>query len=76
MKSLTLIAAVLALMAAANAPPTMAQDSKPPGSGARPGLPHQSDPGSTNAAMSSMHYDYRYGYDRHSAWRGHWVLVR
>lgn len=75
MKSLTLIAAVLAL-AAANIPPTMAQDSKPPESGTRPELSQQFDPGSANAATSMAHYEYRYGYDRHSAWRGHWVLVR
>ena len=28
------------------------------------------------AVTSAGHYEYRYGYDRHAAWRGHWIFVR
>jgi hypothetical protein len=27
-------------------------------------------------AVTAPHWEYRYGYDRRAAWRGHWVLVR
>lgn len=25
---------------------------------------------------TAAHWEFRYGYDKHAAWRGHWVLVQ
>jgi hypothetical protein len=52
----------------------MAQESKP--TGTCPGSSQRVDPRSSNAITATAHYEYQYGYDRYSHWRGHWVLVR
>ena len=74
MKNLAHTAAVLALMIAANIPSAMAQESQP--TGACSGSSQRVDTGSLNAMTTTARYEYQYGYDHHSAWRGHWVLVR
>jgi hypothetical protein len=33
------------------------------------------DTSSANAAMTTAHYEYLYGYDKDGAWRDHWVVV-
>ena len=33
-------------------------------------------PSSKDAATTTPYYEYQYGYDKHAAWRGHWVLIR
>jgi hypothetical protein len=74
MKYSLLTAALLALVVAATLSSAMAQESKP--TGACPGSSQRVDPGASNAMTTTAHYEYQYGYDRHSHWRGHWVLVR
>ena len=73
MKYSSLTAAFLALVIAAILSSAMAQESRP--TGACPASSQRVDPGSSNV-MTIAHYEYQYGYDRHSHWRGHWVLVR
>jgi hypothetical protein len=48
----------------------MAQGPKP-----STGISQRVDTGFANAATTTAHYEYQYGYDKHAAWRGHWVLV-
>ena len=74
MKYSSLTAAFLALVVAATLSSVMAQESKP--TGAYLGSSQRVDPGSSNVMTTTAHYEYQYGYDRHSHWRGHWVLVR
>jgi hypothetical protein len=31
---------------------------------------------SSAAVTSAGHYEYRYGYDKHARWRGHWIFIR
>ena len=76
MKNLAHTAAVLALMIAANIPSAMAQESKTSGGSTCPWASPSTDPSASNTTMTTAHYEYQYGYDHHSAWRGHWVLVR
>lgn len=76
MKTLTLAAAALALMAVADVSPTMAQERQPADGSTRPGMASRVESGSTNATTMAPHYEYRYGYDRHAHWRGQWVLIR
>lgn len=76
MKTLSLTTAALALVAAANLSPAMAQGPKPSGGNTWPGISRGVDFGSPNAVTTTPHYEYQYGYDHHAAWRGHWVLVR
>jgi len=74
MKYSSLTAAFLALVVAATLSSVMAQESKP--TGAYFGSSQRVDPGSSSVMTTTAHYEYQYGYDRHSHWRGHWVLVR
>ena len=74
MKYSPLAAAFLALVVAATLSSAMAQESKPTSTFL--GSCQCVDPGSSNALTTTAHYEYQYGYDRHSHWRGHWVLVR
>jgi hypothetical protein len=75
MKTLLLAGAALASLAAVNFSPAMAQGSKLSGGNTWPDILQRVDTGSGNATTAA-HYEYRYGYDKHAAWRGHWVLVR
>jgi hypothetical protein len=75
MKTLLLTGATLALLTAVNFSPVMAQEPKPSGGNTWAGISQRVDTGAANAATTSAHYEYRYGYDKHAAWRGHWVLV-
>jgi hypothetical protein len=76
MRTLLLASATLALLTAVNFSPAMAQESKLSGGNTWAGISRRVDTGSANAAMTGGHYEYQYGYDKHAAWRGHWVLVR
>jgi hypothetical protein len=66
MKSVYVSAAAFALTAAVNLSPALAQG---------PRSQPLTTPSSA-AVTSAGHYEYRYGYDRHAAWRGHWIFVR
>ena len=76
MKALLLAGAALALLTAVNLSPAMAQGPKPSDDNAWPGISQRVDTGAANAAATTAHYAYQYGYDKHGAWRGHWVLAR
>jgi hypothetical protein len=76
MKSPLLAGATLALLTAVNFPPAMAQGPKLSGENIWAGISQRVDTSSVNPATTTAHYEYQYGYDKHAAWRGHWVLVR
>ncbi|MBV8121938.1 MAG: hypothetical protein JO081_18600 [Alphaproteobacteria bacterium] len=75
MKSLGLITPTVALAAALSVAPATAQNLAPCGS-ARSVVGASATPSSANNASTAPHWEYQYGYDKHAAWRGHWVLVR
>jgi hypothetical protein len=76
MKTLLLAGTTLALLAAVNLSPAMAQGSKLSGGNTWPGISQRADPGVSITAAATPHYEFQYGYDKHARWRGHWVLVR
>jgi hypothetical protein len=76
MKTLWLAGATLALLTTVNFSPAMAQGPKLSGGNTWPGISQRVDTGSANPAATPAHYEYQYGYDKHAAWRGHWVLAR
>lgn len=76
MKTLLLTAATAALLTTVNFAPAMALGPKLSGGNTWPGISERVDPGSANAAAATPHWEHWYGYDKHAAWRGHWVLVR
>jgi hypothetical protein len=76
MKTLLLASATLALLTAVSFSPAMAQEPKPSGGNTWAGISQRVDMSSANVAATAAHYEYQYGYDKHAAWRGHWVLVR
>ena len=76
MKILLLAGATLALLTAVNFSPAMAQGPKLSGGSTWPGISQRVDTSSANPATTTAHYEYQYGYDKHGAWRSHWVLVR
>ena len=76
MKPLLLSAAALAMLAAANLSTAMAQGPKLSGGNTWPGISQRVDRGSPDAAATTAHNEYQYGYDHHARWRGHWVLVQ
>ena len=72
MKSINVSAAALALTAAVSLSPALAQAPK-----AFAGERSQPLTTPSSAAVKSAgHFEYRYGYDRHARWRGHWIFVR
>jgi hypothetical protein len=76
MKKLLLTTAVLTLLVFANTSPTSAQGPKSSSGSTWPGISAGLNSGSANGVTTAPHYEYQYGYDHHSKWRGHWVLVR
>ena len=76
MKILLLAGATFALLNAVALSAAMAQEPKPSGGNTWAGISQRVDTGAANAPATTPHYEYRYGYDKHAAWRGHWVLVR
>ena len=76
MKTLLLAGATVAFLTAVNFAPVMAQGPKASDDNAWPGISQPVDSGSANAATTTAHYEYQYGYEKHGGWRGHWVLVR
>ena len=76
MKTLLFAGATVTLLTAVNFLPAMAQGPKLSGGNTWAGISQRVDTGSANVAATAAHYEYRYGYDKHGAWRGHWVLVR
>jgi hypothetical protein len=73
MKTLLFASTALALLTAVNFSLAMAQGPKLSGESTWAGISQRVD---ASSVMTSAHYEYRYGYDKHGAWRGHWVLVR
>jgi hypothetical protein len=76
MKTLLLASTTLALLAAINLSPAMAQGSKLSGGNTWPGISQRVEPGASTIAAVTPRYEFQYGYDKHARWRGHWVLVR
>ena len=76
MKPLLFAGAALALLTAVNFSPAMAQGPKLSGGNTWPGISQRVDPDGSTAAATTPSYEWQYGYDKHAAWRGHWVLVR
>jgi hypothetical protein len=76
MKTLLLAGATVALLTAVNFSPATAQRPKPSGGNTWAGISQRVDVSFANSATTTAHYDYQYGYDKHGAWRGHWILVR
>jgi hypothetical protein len=76
MKTLLLAGATLGLLNAVNLSAAMPLEPKPSGGDTWAGISQRVDAGSANAPATTAHYEYQYGYDKHAAWRGHWVLVR
>jgi len=72
MKSVYVSAAVFALTAAVNLSPALAQ--APEAFGQERSQPLTTS--SSAAVTPAGHYEYRYGYDKHARWRGHWIFVR
>jgi hypothetical protein len=72
MKSVYVTAAAIALTAAVNLSPALAQG---PTAFGREGSQSLTTPSSA-AVTSAGHYEYRYGYDKHARWRGHWIFIR
>ena len=72
MKSVYVSAAVFALTAAVNLSAALAQ--APEAFGQERSQPLTTS--SSAAVTSAGHYEYRYGYDKHARWRGHWIFVR
>jgi len=64
------------LLTAVELTPAMAQGPKLSGGNTWAGISRRVDTGSADAAATTAHYEYQYGYDKHGAWRGHWALVR
>jgi hypothetical protein len=75
MKSLCFTTPAVALAAALSVAPATAQNLAPCGS-ASSVVGEAATPSSANKASTAPHWEYQYGYDKHAAWRGHWVLVR
>jgi hypothetical protein len=69
-------ATTLALVAAVNFSPAMAQGPNPSDGNTWAGISRRVDTSAPSAATTPPHYEYQYGYDHHARWRGHWVLVR
>jgi len=76
MKTLLLAGAAPALLVAVSFSPAMALGPKLSGGNTWPAISERVDTSSANAAATTAHYEYQYGYDKHGAWRGHWILVR
>ena len=72
MKSVYVSAAAFALTAAVNLSPALAQ--APEAFGQERSQPLTTS--SSAAVTSPGHYEYRYGYDKHARWRGHWIFVQ
>jgi hypothetical protein len=69
MKTLLLAGTGLALLTAVNFSPAMAQGTKPSGGNTWAGISQRVDTSSANTAATAAHYEYRYRYDKHAAWR-------
>lgn len=75
MKAVLLAIAVPALVIAAYLSPAIGQTPKPFGGKNSPGIYRNVGTGARTAGTTTMHYEFRYGYDHHGGWRGHWSLV-
>ena len=72
MKPVYVSAAAIALAAAVNLSPALAQG--PTAFGREGGQPLTTP--SPAAVTSAGHYEYQYGYDKHARWGGHWIFIR
>lgn len=73
---LLLAGTAVALLTTVNFAPAMAQGLKLSGGNTWADISQHVDASSATAAATTAHYEYQYGYDKHGAGRGHWVLVR
>jgi hypothetical protein len=64
------------LLTAVNFSPATALGPKLSGGNSWAGILQRVDTSSAHGATTGAHYEHRYGYGKHGAWRGHWVLVR
>ena len=69
MKTLLLAGATLALLTAVDFTPAIAQGPKLSGGNTWAGISQRIDTSSADAAATTAHYEYLYGYDKHGAWR-------
>jgi hypothetical protein len=76
MKTLLLAGTTLAVLAAVNLSPAMAQGSKLSCGNTWPGISQRAHPSASTTGAATPRYEFQYGYDKHARWRGHWVLVR
>jgi hypothetical protein len=76
MKTLLLAGATVALLNAVDLSAAMTQEPKLSGGNTWAGISQHVDTSSANATATAAHYEFQYGYDKHTAWRGHWVQVR
>jgi hypothetical protein len=76
MKTLLPAGTTLAFLAAVNLSPALAQGAKFSGGNTWPGISQRVVPGASTATAATPRYEFQYGYDKHAAWSGHWVLVR
>ena len=77
MKTMSVGAAVFALLANASFSSAFADASKPGGGNTSGGIVQRSYSGSANPAAAVRHYELQYHYrGRHVRWVGEWVLVR
>ena len=76
MKTLLLAGTTIALLVAVNLSPALAQGAKFSGGNTWPSISQRVVPGASTATAATPRYEFQYGYDKHAAWKGHWVLVR
>ena len=76
MKTLLLAGAAVALLTTVNFSPAIAQGPRPSSGNTWPGISQRVDPGASTVAAANLRYEFQYGYDKHAAWRGYWVLVK
>ena len=76
-KTFLLAATTLSLVGALNLSPAIAQGPQSLGGNGWAGISQVAASGfGSITSTKPAHYEFQYGYDRHAAWRGHWVLVR
>ena len=65
MKTLLLLGATLALLIAVDFKPAIAQGPKLSGGNTSAGISQRVGTSSADAAATTVHYEYQYGYDKH-----------
>lgn len=75
MRSVSFGTAAVAMVTAVNLASAAPQGPKPSRATSWAGMDRPVMP-SAAGLSTATHWEYRYGYDKHAAWRGHWVAVR